>query len=442
MNREKNIRTQLVKRNIILSFFIKGWACAIQFFIVPLSLLCLSSYEYGLWLTINSILMGLDSIDVGFGNGLRNKLAEAVALGNIKKARQITSTTFLMLLLLILPLIIVTDIIILNTDCYKLMNVSSSLVKDFDAILSTSITLMGLTFVLKFIDNVYQGMQMPAISNLITVLGQTLSFFIIYAISLNGKSNLFMISLVFTSSPLIIHLIAYPITFYKKYTYLKPSIRYFDKPTLYSLLNLGVLFFIIQVSGMFLFMFSNFIITKVISAEYVTPYQIAYRYFSLLYMIFIIITTPLWNATTDAYTRKDYLWIKKIVRKLRVLQLLCIFLVAIMIAISSFFFHLWVGDNIHIDMTLRFLMAIYIIVLIVSISYSTILFGIGKIKLMAIFSICEVLFFVPLEYFICKNYGINYLLCTIIVAAILMAYINYIQFKRIIKNTAKGIWNK
>ena len=72
-------RTRLVKKNILVSMLIKGWGSIVQFLLVPVTLGCLNQYEYGIWLTINSILVWIDSFDIGLGNGLRNNLAESLA---------------------------------------------------------------------------------------------------------------------------------------------------------------------------------------------------------------------------------------------------------------------------------------------------------------------------------------------------------------------------
>lgn len=307
-------RTALVKKNIALSFVIKAWSCVFQFLVVPLSLLSLTSYEYGLWLTINSILMGIDSIDVGFGNGLRNKLAEALAQEDMEKARQQVSSAFFMLIITILPVVLLLSIFIFNVDSYKLLNVSQGFVCNLDSILFVSLLVMGVTFIFKFIGNVYQGLQFPAVNNLLVVIGQTISLIGLFILSKLGNGNLFTVALIFTLSPLFTYLVAYPITFFKKYRHLAPSISYFRWQSFRELFSLGVIFFIIQVSGLLLFMSSNVIITKILTPEAVTPYQIAYRYFTALYMVFIIITTPLWNATTDAYTRGDWKWISNVVQ--------------------------------------------------------------------------------------------------------------------------------
>ena len=56
MNSE--LRTSRLKKNILFSFLIKGWAGIIQLLLVPITLFCLGNYENGIWMTISSILIG------------------------------------------------------------------------------------------------------------------------------------------------------------------------------------------------------------------------------------------------------------------------------------------------------------------------------------------------------------------------------------------------
>lgn len=221
-------RTALIKKNIVGSLLIKGWSCIVQFLIVPLSLQCLTKYEYGIWLTINSILMGIDAIDVGLGNGLRNRLAEAMALDNHEMARRQVSTTFFMLVMIMLPLIVLFAVSMQFVDCNALMNVSPELVPDMRGILVASVAIMGSTFIFKFIGNMYMGLQLPAINNLLVVLGQTVSLGVLFVLSLLGHSSLMTVAVAFTASPLLVYLIAYPVSFCGKYSFLAPSLRFFD----------------------------------------------------------------------------------------------------------------------------------------------------------------------------------------------------------------------
>lgn len=432
----------LVKKNIAGSLLVKGWSCVVQFLIVPLSLNCLSNYEYGLWLVINSILIGIDSIDVGLGNGLRNKLAEAMALGNRDLARKQVSTTFFMLILLIVPLVLVLLVVLSQMDVYGVLNVNPRMVPHLTGILMASVGIMGSTLIFKFVGNMYMGLQLPAVNNLLVVSGQTVALGILFIVSLFGKSDLMTVALIFTLSPLAVYLLAWPISFCGRYKFLAPSLHCFDKASLRPLLSLGLVFFIIQISGLMLFMSSNIIISNVMNPAEVTPYQIAYRYFSIFFMLFTIVATPLWSATTDAYTRGDREWISGVIRKMNRLLVKSIAVLLLMIGFSSMFYALWVGGKVHVDLSLSCTMAVYIYLLVVSNSYSYVLMGIGKIRLSMMLTILSVLVFVPIEYYMCKHFGQMGLLAALIVVTALLARINCVQLNKLLKGKATGIWNK
>ena len=435
-------RTALIKKKIAGSLLIKGWSCIVQFLIVPLSLQCLTKYEYGIWLTINSILMGIDAIDVGLGNGLRNRLAEAMALDNRDMARQQVSTTFFMLVMIMLPLIILFVVSMQFVDCNALMNVSPELVPNIRGILVASVAIMGSTFIFKFIGNMYMGLQLPAINNLLVVLGQTVSLGVLFVLSLLGHSSLMTVAVAFTASPLLVYLIAYPVSFLGKYSILAPSFRFFDMESLRSLFGLGMKFFVIQVSGLMLFMSSNVIISHVMNPAEVTPYQIAYRYFSILYMLFAIIASPLWSATTDAYTKGDWDWIRRAMRKMNMLLVVSVAFVMLMIVVAPLFYHLWIGDKVEVELSLNIMMAIYSYMLVVSNSYSYILMGIGKIRMILIVTVSEMIIFVPIEYFACKYVGTTGLLTSLILSTAICAILNNMQLKYLSLGKAKGIWNR
>lgn len=71
-------RTKQAKINVWVSFLIKGVSILVSLVLVPLTLSYLTPFDYGVWLTLNSILVWLDFFDVGLGNGLRNKLSNVL----------------------------------------------------------------------------------------------------------------------------------------------------------------------------------------------------------------------------------------------------------------------------------------------------------------------------------------------------------------------------
>ena len=61
-----------------------------------------------------------------------------------------------------------------------------------------------------------------------------------------------------------------------------------------------------MLSILFIFQFTNIIITRIEGPDVVTQYNIAYKYFNVLNMFALIILSPFWSAFTDAYVKKDF----------------------------------------------------------------------------------------------------------------------------------------
>src|SRR6476646_9497261 len=94
-------RSVNIKKNIIGLFVIRGCSIAISFILVPLTIRYVNPTQYGIWLTLSSIVAWFSFFDIGFGNGLRNKFAEAIAKGDTELAKIYISTTYAILSIVI-----------------------------------------------------------------------------------------------------------------------------------------------------------------------------------------------------------------------------------------------------------------------------------------------------------------------------------------------------
>lgn len=204
---DRDRRSSLVRKNIAGSILIKGWGCIVQLLLVPATLKSLNQYEYGVWLTISSILLWVDQFDIGLGNGLRNKLAEAVAKNDFMLARRLVSTAFVMLTVIIVPIVLVLLFLVCYTDVSSFLSIDDPSVQDgIIKVLIVSILLVGATFIFKLVGNVYLGLQLPAVNNLLVVLGQTLALVVIFVLSCSRDLSLIEVACICTASPLIVYL--------------------------------------------------------------------------------------------------------------------------------------------------------------------------------------------------------------------------------------------
>lgn len=438
----ENRRTALVHKNIIWSFLIKGWSGVVMLLSIPITIECLGVYKNGLWMTIATILLWIDSFDIGLGNGMRNKLATYLAKNETLKGRECVSSTFFMLIFIIIPATLLLLLLIHQLDWYQILNVSPQQVPNLVDVLTVSVSLVCMTFIFKFVGNVYMALQLPAVNNALVVGGQTLALLATVIILLSGSHSLIWVAIANTLAPLFIYMLAYPLTFGKYYPQLAPSLKLFNKNSLRELFSLGINFFILQIASVILVTMANVIISHTISPEMVTPYQVSYRYFSLLTMIFTVIATPYWSATTDAYTKGDYAWIRHSMANIRNVVTLLITGAILMTLVAPYAFRLWVGPEINIPLAINACMAVYFILLIVSTSYSYFLYGFGKLRLQLIFTSAAMLCFPVLGYLLCREIGILGVILSLIITQIPGTICNMMQYQRIINGTAKGIWIK
>ncbi len=442
-NTKSSQRTSLLRKNILVSFLIKGWSAVVVFLMVPVTLHCLGDYKNGVWLTISSLLLWIDNMDIGLGNGLRNKLAAHLAHEETREARSLVSSTFAMLTCIMIPTMLILMLLIYLGDMYGFLNVSHDMVSDLDTILVITIVFVCSTFIFKLIGNFYMGLQLPAVSNLLVCLGQTLALAGTYAVYQSGSHSLMWVALVNTAAPFLVYLIAYPITFYHKYPHLSPSFRLVNMKEGKSVMSMGVKFFIMQISSVVLFMTANILISNLFSPAMVTPYQITYRYFSLMLVVFTVICMPYWNATTDAYERGDMEWIRQANKRLDLMTLGIFIGMVVMVLLSNIVYALWIDKNTVIDIKMSIGMAAYIFILIVSMRYSYFINGIGKLWLQLIFTTSAAIVFIPLAYTVSHlTHDIIWFIAVMCAVNIPGLIVNRIQFGKLIVGKASGIWNK
>jgi O-antigen/teichoic acid export membrane protein len=177
-----------------------------------------------------------------------------------------------------------------------------------------------------------------------------------------------------------------------------PSIKNFDFTVLKDVLSLGLKFFLIQVSALVFYETTNLLISQYFSPEMVTPYNIAYRYFGIITMLFSIMSSPYWSAYTEAYAQKDYMWMTKSIKKMLKMWVVIFAIAIVMLLLSNTAYKLWVGNKVKVDFKVSLFMMIYNSILTFGSIYVMVINGTGRIKLQMIIGIIGMIIFIPLSY--------------------------------------------
>lgn len=436
-------RTRKASMNSLIMFFCKACTVIINLLYVPLLIDAMSQSNYGIWLTLSSIVSWLFVFDVGIGHGVRNRVSEALAEGKTSEARGIISTGYCVLFVIISFLFLVIFSLFPHISWSSVLSAPKCMNEELTFLTMVVVSSFCFQLLLKLIDAVLYAFQTPAIVSGIVVFHQGLGMLIIYLMKTSGLTfSLFDYGLVISLTPTIIILlftIAY-FMFYKPD--LSPSISSFSKKYVKDVLNLGVRFFAIQLTAVFLFQSNSIIIAHQVDSLAVVDYNVAYKYFGVLLMIFTTITAPIWSASTEAFTKGDYDWIKKTYKHLNRLYYYAIIAGFFMLICSPIAYKIWLHKAVPVNWTFMAIMFFYYILNIRTSIYASFINGSGKISLQFYITAIECIIHIPLAIILCKFIGVGGVVVSLTLITIINLIWEPIQLKKLTTGTAHGIWNK
>lgn len=437
-------RSRKTKLNIIAMLGVKGVSMFISFLYVPLLLHSMSSENYGVWLTLTSLVSWIVIFDIGLGNGLRNKLAEALAHNDESLGRKYISTAYIVIFSVVMVLILIFILLYEYIPWAKILNAYDTNEKELNFLVLVVFVSFCFQFVFSLINSILYALQLPALSSFIFLLGQLISYVLVFVLSkLYLVSSLFILGSVVSVIPPLIQLISTFIIFKFKFKPLTPSFKYFEWNKVTDILSLGVKFFIIQIISILLFQTNNLIITHTLGNDYVVQYNIAYKYMHIIVMIFTIIATPLWSATTDAYIKGDILWIKNVLKKMRLVTILMAIGGFLMFLFSDVVYRIWIGDSsVEISRWTTFILYIYAVAMMLYGMYGYIINGIGKLWIQIIMTASLAILYIPFGIFVSQYWGLNGLLALFAIIPLCNYCWARIQYHKLMKSSATGIWNK
>lgn len=433
---EKNNRSNLVQKNILGSLGGKLCSVIVNLVLVPTSILFIDKTQYGIWLTLSSIVLWLNYFDVGLTHGFRNKFAEAKANNNVELAKKYVATIYATLSIIFFSILISAFLINQFLDWNVILNTNGDNSQNINITIYILIFFFCVRSILNAINGILAVDQKSYISGYIDAAGAFLSLVIICIFLLIGKKgNLPILAFLISGIPCCMLGIFSIYAFSKDYKIYSPCLRNVDFHLNRNLMNLGIKIFIVQITNICLFQLSNLIIIRYVGADAVTQFNIANKYFGLANMVYAIIVTPFWSAFTEAYTLKDFIWMQKAYNKLTKLWKVILAVLVLQLFCSPFIYKLWIKDFVEIPFSLSFLMALYIAFLSRSNLYMNLLNGMSLIKYQMYINIILVLFITPLMFFVCKLIGMNGVIACMILTCVIQSLICHIQLKKNITNS-------
>ncbi len=439
-----NKRTERASKNVLVKFISTVVALLISFIIVPMVLGFVGKEEYGIWLTISSIVSWFSYFDIGLGNGLRNKLAVALAEDDKEIANIYISSSYALIgiisTVMFVGFFVIANFVswsnILNTDLIA----NSELFK----IVLTVFFFFCLGFAMKTLSSILQAMQLYAINDIIAIITQFFGLFaIIILINFFEGNNLFNLCLIYGSQTAVVLFFASLFLFKTRLRHFTPNIKSVDIKRSLPLITLGGSFFVNQILYMILTQSSLFIVIQLFGPEDVAEFNLAKRYMALISMLYMMVLTPFLTAFTEAFTKNDSEWINKTMKMINLIWLIVVIITIGLILGYKVFFNLWVNGEVMPSWNLIVFLGILGVLETYTSTYTLFLNGIGIIKLQFYTLLVSALLFIPLVLFFNNSgFGLTSLVFPSILFALLNCIVFKIQYHKIMNGKALGIWNK
>jgi len=449
---EGHERTILTKKNVAASFVIKGITILISLILVPLTISYANPERNGIWLTLYSLVLWLNLFDIGFGNGMKNKLAEAKAKGNMELARKYISSTYAIMSIIcvfIFTLFCIINPLINWNWVFIRLNISSVYKGEVFGLIWILIISFCFTFVFNLLKSVVTADQKPAIGSFVDMLGQLFTLIGIFILSKTVAPSLISLGLITGFMPIVVLIISNIVLFATRYKVWRPTFKSIDFKLAGSMLNLGFKFFIMGFAFLMVTQTLLFLIQAMTNPIEVTNFNTAFRLFSLALNAMGIIILPYWSSFTDAYTQKDFAWMQKSFSELQKLFLFLLIFQLAVLTFSPLIYYAWVNywmKESYNVINISFLMSSAVCLYTSATCWLNICIypinGIGKVKLQMYSSVAEMFLIIPVALWLGHHWKAPGIIFAPVIVYIPRMIWAPVQLNKLIRNKATGIWNK
>lgn len=429
-------------RQVKGSTVFKGLAVACSFFSIPLMIHYLGQEQFGVWSTLLSVVTWITFFDLGLGNGLRNKLAESLAKNQIDEAQNYVSSAYSLIGIISLVSFLIMAFASFVIPWQKVFNTHLLSAEKLSYSVLIISFFIALNFSVSLINSVLNAVQRTSVVVMGQFLFNALSLIFVYVLTKTTDASLLYLATVYGISMVGANVLLSG-WFYKSNPSLMPKFS-LDFSHIRPLLTLGLKFFAIQIAVLVIYATSKILITQLCGPEFVTQYEVVFKLFSIITLVYGLVSTPLWSTYTDAYHQKDIDWIKRTLRKQMAIFGVILLTVSILIVVSKPLILLWVGSDVKVSTMLVLSMGVFILVSTWTNIFASFLNGVGKIRLSLIVSVAAMFLNIPAGILLARytSLGASAVVIGTVIALLPGVFLGPYQTYRILTLKDSGIWGR
>jgi O-antigen/teichoic acid export membrane protein len=436
-------RTKLYGKNVLIMISVRAISVLISFLYVPLFLNSFDLSDYGIFLTVTSIIGWFALLDVGLSSGLRNQLTVSVANNDLIKAKSLVSTAYVAIFFYTLIITIIFYVCSQFINWATVLNVPLARKTEMYNLVMIVFGSFCLNFYFGVINTIATALQVPFYTSIFNLIGQIVSFILVYIlVNLFNINSLLFISSIIAYVPIVILIFSSLYLFKTKFKFLAPSFISFSRNYVNEIMGIGLKFFAIQIVTLIIFQSNQFILLHTVNSEAVVHYSIGTRFFEVITVVFTVVVSPVWSSSREAYIKKDFNWIYQIKNRLVYVATGVALIGAILLAISNWLFNVWLGENnLEISTLSLGLILCFIVFKNYYQCFGYIINGTNLIKAQLLITSIVAFFYIPCAYFSGLKFGMNGVIIVLCLTQVINIIWSRYQLNKILNHQAKGIWN-
>lgn len=270
----------------------------------------LGAEQYGLWLTITSLLAILSLADLGIGNSIVNIAANSEGEDGRVNLRIGISNSIFSLVVLAAIIVISATIFCFTFNIAGMFNLKTAVaIREAAPSLLVFAVIAALTPAATIVQKVLIGQQLGWVASLCVMIGQIAATACLVA-AIVFKATLPELIFAFSAPPVAVNAIVTLVYFFKN-SGLTPSWSDISRRNVRALMASGGIFFFIQIMSILGSASDNIIIANLLGASQVPTFAVTQR-LAMTINISQFFLAPLWPAYGEALSRNDHIWAKNI----------------------------------------------------------------------------------------------------------------------------------
>lgn len=411
----------------------KAMAMLASFLAIPMMIRYLGQEQFGVWSTLLTVMSWIVFFDLGVGNGLRNKVAEALARNDKAEAANYIASGYSLIGLIALVLWALVTGVSPFVPWQAVFNTQAIPEATLRLTVQVAVFLVVLNFWIGLIGAILGAVQKTAMTALSQMISNILALLFVLVLTKTTHATITYLALAYGVSSVIANT-GLSCWFYQGHPELRPKPR-LNKQHVNPLLSVGLQFFTIQIAVLIIFTTDKILITQLLGPEYVTQYDVVFKLFGLITFAHALISAPLWSAYTDAYHRGDMTWIKRMLHKQLVIFSGIIVAIFIMGLLIKPIVAVWIGREMTVSQPLVMSIGLFVLVSAWNNIYAIFVNGVGQIKLQLYTAVVAMVINIPLAILFVKKFdlGLSGVVLATVVSLLLAAIALPIQVNQIIR---------